>query len=88
MLDIPEQSKEGLQQLAIDIKTKLQHKPLNQAPQVLKQPEISIINTIKVIMYVFICGMVAGVGYLLITNPAGFISWFVGVWEKVVGVLH
>lgn len=81
MLDIPNRSKEGLQQLGIDIKTKLQHKPLSEAPLVLQEPTDTILHFIKLIITIFVCGMVAGIGYLLITNPQGFLSWLVGVGE-------
>ena len=83
MLDIPNQSQEGLQQLAVDIKTKLQHKPLSEAPQILQEPTMTPFHLMKLLIAVFACGMVAGVGYLLITNPAGFLSWLVGLGETV-----
>jgi len=83
MLDIPKQSQEGLQQLGIDIKTKLQHKPLSEAPLVLQEPTQGIIHFIKLIIAVFVCGMVAGIGWLLITSPAGFLSWLVGLGETI-----
>lgn len=88
MFDISSQSKEGLQQLAIDVKTKLQGKPLSEAPLVLQEPTDTVFHFIKLIVVVFICGMVAGIGYLLVTNPQGFITWLVGIWEQVVGVLR
>jgi len=83
MLDIPKQSQEGLQQLAIDIKTKLQHKPLSEAPLVLQEPTMTSFHLMKLLIAVFACGMVAGVGYLLITNPQGFLSWLIGLGETV-----
>lgn len=87
MLDIPNQSKEGLQQLGIDIKTKLQHKPLSEAPYILWEPTYNIYHFIKLITAVFIFGMVAGIGYLLVTNPAGFLTWLVGLGESILGMI-
>ena len=88
MLDIPQQSKEGIQQLGIDIKTKLQHKPLSEAPLVLETPTSTMAHIVKLMFFVFICGCVAGIGYLLVTNPASLLSWIVGIWESLLGVIH
>jgi len=88
MLDIPNQSKEGLQQLGIDIKTKLQGKPLSEAPQVLQEPTEGVYQFIKLIIAVFICGMIAGIGYLLVTNPAGFLTWLIGLGEAFMDVIR
>jgi len=85
MLYIPNQSREGLQQLGTDIKTKLQHKPLSVAPLVLSEPTDTAFHFIKLITAVLICGMVAGIGWLLVTNPAGLLTWIAGVWETVLG---
>jgi len=87
MLDIPKQSQEGLQQLGIDIKTKLQHKPLSEAPVVLQEQPMTPFHLMKLLIAVFACGMVAGVGYLLITNPQGFLSWLIGLGEIVLELI-
>lgn len=88
MLDISNQSREGLQQLGIDIKTKLQHRPLSEAPLVLQEPTEGVYHFVKLITAVFIFGMVAGIGYLLVTNPAGFLTWLVGLGEAVLELVY
>ena len=85
MLDIPKQSRDGLHQLFIDIKGLATHKPLSEVPLVIKTNYITIPNVVSAIIYATIFGAIAGVGYILITNPAGFIAWLVGIWNAILG---
>jgi len=85
MLEIPKQSREGLHQLFVDIKGLATHKPLSEVPLVIKENYVTIPNVVSAVIYALIFGAVAGVGYILITNPAGFIAWLVGIWQAIVG---
>ena len=85
MLDIPKQSRDGLYQLFIDVKGLAIQKPLSEVPLVIKEHYVTIPNVVSAIIYATIFGVVAGVGYILITNPAGFIAWLVGIWNAILG---
>ena len=85
MLDIPKQSRDGLHQLFIDIKGLATQKPISEVPLVIKEHPITLSNVVSAIIYATIFGAVAGVGYILITNPAGFIAWLVGIWNAILG---
>ena len=85
MLDIPKQSRDGLHQLFIDVKGLATQKPFAEVPLVIKEHYVTIPNVVSAIIYAIIFGAIAGVGYILITNPAGFIAWLVGIWDAILG---
>jgi len=83
MLDIPKQSKDGLNQLAQDIKARYNH---TEPQQILEPVPISLVNVIKALIFVTICGFFAGIGYLLIVNPTDVLVRLAQLYELVIGV--
>jgi len=86
MLELPKQSSEGLHQLFIDIKGLASKAPKEEIPLVIKDRQLGNIEAIKLVIYVFILGCVAGIGYILITNPAGLLVRLVEIWESFIGL--
>jgi hypothetical protein len=86
MLELPKQSREGLHQLFIDIKGLATKAPKEEIPLVIKDRNMGNIEAIKLVIYVFILGCIAGIGYILITNPAGLMLRLVQIWESFVGL--
>ena len=72
MLDIPKQSKDGLNQLAQDIKARYNH---TEPQQILEPVPISLVNVIKALIFVTICGFFAGIGGAALSLP---LKTFVG----------
>ena len=85
-LRLPKQSKEGLQQMFIDIKGLATHKSLKDVPLVIHDHKFDSIEALKLVTYVFILGCIAGIGYILITDPASILLRLIGIWESFMGL--
>ena len=82
MLNLPRQSSDGLHQLFIDIKGLATHAPKADIPLVIKDHHLGNLEAVKLVLYVFILGCIAGIGYILITNPASLFVRLVQIWES------